>query len=207
MQVAIGYYEKTVESTPKSELGYLCLGSIYLRQKNFQQAEEIYSRGVQAAPASLTLGVNQALVVQTQGKPDRAIELYEKLLSVNPDILVVKNNLASLLTDHRCDQASHERARALTDGFRDSKIPLFRDTYAWVSVRLGLYHEEAILILKGIVRENETVGGYHYHLDEAYRKNGNSFDARKHLRRAIELEDPESPVAIGAREALELVSW
>jgi tetratricopeptide (TPR) repeat protein len=205
VQAAIGYFKKVVELAPVSELGYLSLGSIYLRQKDFQQAEEIYSRGVQAVPASLTLAINQAIVVETQGKLDRAIELYEKLLAANPDVLVVKNNLASLLTDHRSDQASHERARVLADGFRDSKIPLFRDTYAWASVRLGLYLEEAILILKGIVRENETMGIYHYHLGEAYRKNGNSFDARKHLRRAIELEGPESPVATEAQKALELL--
>ncbi|MDC1287349.1 tetratricopeptide repeat protein [Gammaproteobacteria bacterium] len=206
VQAAIGYFEKVVESAPESELGYLSLGSIYLQQRNFQQAEKIYSSGVKAVPTNLTLSINQALVVEAQGKLDRAILLYENLLKANPDALIARNNLASLLTDHRSDQASHERARVLAEVFRDSKIPLFRDTYAWASVRLGLYLEEAIAILNVVVRDNETVGIYHYHLGEAYRKNGNSFDARKHLRRAIELEDPESPVAIGAREALERVS-
>jgi tetratricopeptide (TPR) repeat protein len=205
VQAAIGYFQKTVELAPEFEFGYLNLGSIYLRQAEFQQAEDIFSSGVQAVPGSLTLAINHALVVEKQGKLDRAIVLYEKLLEANPNVLVARNNLASLLTDHRSDEASHERARVLADGFRDSKIPLFRDTYAWASVKLGLYLEEAILILKGIVRENETMGIYHYHLGEAYRKNGNSFDARKHLRRAIELEGPESPVATEAQKALELL--
>jgi tetratricopeptide (TPR) repeat protein len=206
VQAAIGYFEKVIETAPQLALGYLSLGSIYLRQNELSQAEDIFSNGVQAVPASLSLAINRALVTEQQGKLDRAIELYEKLLDANPGVLLVRNNLASLLTDHRIDQASHERARYLAEVFRDSKISLFRDTYAWSSVRLGLYLEEAIAILKTIVSENETVGIYHYHLGEAYRKNGNSFDARKYLRRAIELEDPESSVATRAREALELVS-
>jgi len=205
-QAAIGYFAKVVDLKPEAELGYLSIGSIYLRQRNFKQAEDIFNRGVKAIPDSWTLSINQALVVEALGKLDRAILLYENLLETNPDLLVAKNNLASLLTDHRSDQASHERARVLAEVFRDSKISMFRDTYAWSSVRLGLYLEEAIAILKVIVEENEKVGIYHYHLGEAYRKNGNSFDARKHLRRALELVDPKSPVAAGARESLKLVS-
>ena len=206
VQAAIGYFEKVIEVAPGFELGYLSLGSIYLRENKLSKAEAIFTSGVKAVPASLTLSINQALVVEGQGKFDRAIELYEGLLQGNPNIIVARNNLASLLSDHRDDTASHERARELAADFRDSKIPLFRDTYALASVKLSLYLEEAIVILKGIVRENETVGLYHYHLGEAYRKNVNSFDARKHLRRAVELESPESPVAADAKKSLALVS-
>lgn len=155
-------------------------------------------------PASLTLAINLALVVESQGKFDRAIELYERLLQKNPDIIVVKNNLASLLSDQRDDKASHERAQKLAEDFKDSKIPLFQDTYAWASVKLNLDLEEAILILKGIIKENEDVGLYHYHLGEAYRKTGNNSEARIHLRRAIELESPESSVAVAANKSLGL---
>jgi tetratricopeptide (TPR) repeat protein len=206
VEAAIGYFEMVVELSPGSEIGYLSLGSIYLREGQLLKAEAIFTSGVKAVPASLTLSINQALVVEKQGKIDRAIELYEKILEANPDVMIAKNNLASLLTDYRDDKASHERARELAAEFRDAKIPLFRDTYAWVSVKLDLYLEEAIAIFKSIIREDEDVGLYHYHLGEAYRKNGNSFDARKHLRRAIELENPESPIATDARKALDLVS-
>jgi tetratricopeptide (TPR) repeat protein len=204
IKAAIGYFEKAIEVTPEFEIGYLSLGSIYLGENNLAKAETIYTRGVKSVPASLTLAINQALVVESQGKIDRAIELYERLLQENPDIIVVKNNLASLLSDQRDDKASHERAQQLAEDFRDSKIPLFQDTYAWASVKLNLYLEEAIFILKGIIRENEDVGLYHYHLGEAYRKNGNSSDARIHLHRAIELESPESPVAVAANKSLGL---
>ena len=203
---AIGYFNKVIELSPESELGYLSVGGIYLSQGDFRNAEKVYSQGAQAVPGSLTLAINQALLVEHLGQLDRAIELYEQLLQSNPDVLVARNNLASLLTDHRTDLASHERARVLAEDLRDSKIALFRDTYAWTSVKLGLYLEEAISILRSIIRDNRDVGVYHYHLGEAYRKSGNSFEARRHLRKAIELEDPRSPVAIAAQEALKLVS-
>jgi tetratricopeptide (TPR) repeat protein len=150
--------------------------------------------------------MNLALVVERQGDFERAITLYEKLLRENPDIIIAKNNLASLLIDYRDDATSHARARELAGEFRDSRIPLFRDTYAWASVRSDLYLEEAAAILQSIVKDNETVGVFQYHLGEAYRKKGSSFDARRHLRRAIELEGPESPIAIEAQKTLEMLS-
>jgi tetratricopeptide (TPR) repeat protein len=150
--------------------------------------------------------MNLALVVERQEDFDRAINLYENLLRVNPDHILAKNNLASLLIDHREDQASHDRARKIASGFEDSKLPQFRDTYAWSSVKSGVYLQEAVQILKKIVKENEAVGVYHYHLGEAYRKTGDTNNAQSSLRKAIELEKPGSAVAVGAAKALKLVS-
>jgi tetratricopeptide (TPR) repeat protein len=145
--------------------------------------------------------MNLALVVERQEDFDRAINLYESLLRVNPDHIMAKNNLASLLIDHREDQASHDRARKIASGFEDSKLPWFRDTYAWSSVKSGIYLQEAVQILKKIVKENEAVGIYHYHLGEAYRKTGDTNNVRSSLRKTIELEKPGS----GAAKALKLV--
>ncbi|MCP4764903.1 MAG: hypothetical protein GY875_01385 [Gammaproteobacteria bacterium] len=78
----------------------------------------------------------------------KAIELYEASIAAQPDLIVAKNNLASLLTDQRDDQASHDRAREIAAEFRDSKVSMFRDTYAWASVKSGLYHGEAVVLLK-----------------------------------------------------------
>jgi len=203
---AIGYYEQVTRANPKLKAGYLSLASIYIRNNRLGEAEKILQKGLLELPDNLALSINLALVVERQGDIDKAIDLYENLLQINPDLILVKNNLASLLTDHREDQASHDRARQIATELKDSKIPQFRDTYAWSSVRSGLYLQEALVILKQIVKENETVGLYHYHLGEAYRKTGNAFDARNALRKAIELEKPGSTIAVNAAESLELVS-
>ena len=89
---------------------------------------------------------------------------------------------------------------------KDANLAVFRDTYAWASIKSGAFLEEAIIILKNILRDEEAFGLYHYHIGEAYRKNGNKFEARKSLRRAIELEAPGSPIAAEAEKSLRLVS-
>ena len=203
---AARYFEQAIRANPGLETGYLRLATIYLAENQLSKAENIFQQGLLQIPYSLELSMNLALVVERQGEFDRAIELYESLLQQNPEIIVAKNNLASLLIDHRDDAVSHERARELAGEFRNAKIPLFRDTYAWASVVSDMYLEEAVAILRSIVKENETVGIYHYHLGEANRKMGSSLDAHKHLRRAIELERPGSPVSIEAQRALELLS-
>ena len=203
---ATRYFELAIGANPRIESGYLRLAAIYLAENQLQKAETVFQKGLLEIPDSLELSMNMALVVERQGDFDRAIELYEGLLQDNPDIIVARNNLASLLIDYRDDAASYERARELATAFRDAKVPMFRDTYAWASVRSDLYLEEAVIILQSIIKENEGVGVYHYHLGEAYRKKGSSFDARKHLRKAIELESPDSPVANEAQKALKLLS-
>jgi len=206
LPTAIGYYDQVIKANPRLKTGYLSLASIYLRDKKLKEAEIILQNGLLEMPDNLALSINLALVVERQEDFDKAIKLYEKLLQVNPDIILAKNNLASLLTDHREDDASHESARQNAAEFKNSRVPQFRDTYAWASVRSGLYLQEAVLILKKIVRENGTVGLYHYHLGEAYRQTGNTYDARNSLRKAIALEEPGSTIAVNAGKSLKLVS-
>jgi putative PEP-CTERM system TPR-repeat lipoprotein len=203
---AIGYYEHVIRANPRLERGYLSLASIYTRDRKPQEAENILQTGLAELPDNLALTMNLALIVERKNDVDRAIDLYEEVLLLNPGMILAKNNLASLLADHREDQASLARAREIASEFRDSKVPQFRDTYAWASVRSGLYLQEAIVILEKIVRDNETVGLYHYHLGEAFRKSGNKYEARNSLRKAIEVEKPGSRVAVNATESLKLVS-
>ncbi len=206
VQTAIGYFEQVIKANPKLEIGHRSLAAIYMRGNQIKETEIVLQNGLHEMPGNVSLSIDLAIVFEKQEVFDKAIELYEGLLQVNSDLIIAKNNLASLLTDHREDEASHDRARQIAAEFRNSRVPQFRDTYAWASVRSGLYLQEAILILKKIVRENETVGAYRYHLGEAYRKSGNTYDARNSLRKAIALEEPGSSIAINAGKSLKLVS-
>jgi hypothetical protein len=52
------------------------------------------------------------------------------VLEKTDKMLVTRNNLASLLTDHRSDEAGLQRARTISAELKDSPIPQFRDTDA-----------------------------------------------------------------------------
>jgi tetratricopeptide (TPR) repeat protein len=144
-----------------------------------------------------------AFIYERQSEFNNAIAIYEAILELNPELLVAKNNLASLMADHRQDQESLERARQLATEFRNSAIPQFRDTYAWASVMLGTNLEEAVVILEGIVKDNSEVDVYNFHLGEAYRRKGDSENAMVYLSKAIELSAPGSDVAERANSSLQ----
>ena len=58
-------------------------------------------------------------------------------------------------------------------------------------------------MLEGIVRENEQVDVYNYHLGEAYRKKGDRESATTYLQRAADLASPGSTIAKQAVESLQ----
>jgi tetratricopeptide (TPR) repeat protein len=86
--------------------------------------------------------------------------------------------------------------------FRDSRVPQFRDTYAWALVRSNKNIEEAVAILKKIVKDNDSVGVYKFHLGEAYREMGEIENARSTLGLAMRQLTPESRLAEQAKAAL-----
>ncbi len=195
VQAAIDYFQQTVEINPAFEPGYRGLATIYLHQGRLEEAEGVLQAGLRELPANVSMSANLASVYERRQELDKAIEVYETLLQVNPDLIIAKNNLASLLSDHRQDPASLERARQIAAEFRDSSVPQFRDTYAWVSVIAGTNLEEAVAILEGIVQENENVPVYAYHLGEAYRRKGDSANAIAYLDKAAELAGPNTDIA------------
>ncbi len=169
-------------------------------------AELVLMDGLALKPDSTAIAVNLASIFELQHKFEKAISLYEELLQSTPDLIVAKNNLASILTDHREDLESFVRARQMALEFRDSGVPQFRDTYAWASVRARTNFEEAVGILEEIVEENANVGVYRYHLGEALMKIGDVDNARIQLMKAIELEGEGSPVSAKARKSLQPAS-
>jgi uncharacterized protein (DUF2225 family) len=65
--------------------------------------------------------------------------------------------------------------------------------------------EQAVVILESIVKENDSVGVFNYHLGEAYRKQGDKDNAIVYLNKALKNSLPESEVALKARQSLRLV--
>jgi tetratricopeptide (TPR) repeat protein len=203
---AIDHFNKVVEISPGADIGYRSLATIYRRKNDLNSAVKILERGLSAIPDSPVLSMSLASIYEAGGKFDKAMQIYEDLLAKNPDLLVAKNNLASLLTDQVGDQASLDRARMMSAELRTSPIPQFRDTYAWAAVKSGSNIEEAVVILENIIKENDQVGVYNYHLGEAYRVKGETNNAIVYLKKATELARPGSDVSNKAKQSLQQIN-
>ena len=200
---AIAHYNTVIESNPELDAGYRGLVTSHVRENDLEKAKNAANQGLSALPGHLVLSMNLASINEMQGNFDAAIEIYESLLAENPKLIVARNNLASLLTDYRGDSSNLDKARSLSAEFKDSKIPQFQDTYAWANVKSGKNLEEAVAILKKIVKEDDAVDVYNFHLGEAYRVKGDSENAKVYLTRAAGLAQPGSDVADKAKQSLQ----
>jgi tetratricopeptide (TPR) repeat protein len=94
------------------------------------------------------------------------------------------NNLASLLADHRSDQASLDRAQSLAASLRQSPVPQFKDTLGWVTYLHGDY-KDAVPPLEDASRAIANRALVHYHLGMSYIGIGQGEKASEQLKLAL----------------------
>ena len=101
--------------------------------------------------------------------------------------MVAANNLASLLSDHRNDKASLEKAQTLAASLRETQIPQFKDTLGWISYRRDDYVNAVSLLEKAVVALPD-VPLVRYHLAMSYIAVGQTAKALEQLRVALSLD-------------------
>jgi cellulose synthase operon protein C len=135
-------------------------------------------------PDSSALRLALAGLLERAGDYEAAISEYEQLLIKEPGSLVVSNNLASLLADHRSDKASIERAQSLAASLRQSPVPQFKDTLGWVTYLRG-DHKAAVPLLEDAAKAISYSAMVHYHLGMSYIAVGESKKASEQLKVAL----------------------
>jgi tetratricopeptide (TPR) repeat protein len=172
-----------------------------LLQQQPAAAMQTMERGVKETGGAATLVVDLASLYEKSGQTDKAIALYDDLLKKNPDSDAFANNLAMLLSTYRSDPQSLERARALSEKFKDSPTAAYVNTSGWVAYRQGRY-EEAVALLKRATEKEPNAPLMRYQLALAQIKTGQVDQARRNLEDALKVGG-SLPWAGQAREQLE----
>ncbi len=135
----------------------------------------------------------QAGQLEVAGDFEGAISVYEDLYAQDTGSELIANNLASLLSSHRPDPESQERAYSIARRLRSADEPHFQDTYGWILARRG-EAEEALPHLEraaaGLPQEPLVL----YHLGAAQHALGQP-EARASLERAVAAAGPGTPDA------------
>ena len=118
--------------------------------------------------------------------------------------MIAANNLASLLSDHRNDKASLEKAQTLAASLRETQIPQFKDTLGWISYRRDDYVNAISLLEKAVVALPD-VPLVRYHLAMSYIAVGQTAKALEQLRVALSL-DPNPRLKDQIEQALNKLS-
>lgn len=181
---AIQVFKGIVAAQPKNPAGYQQLAVAQQRANQSADAEKTVNEGLVAIPNDFGLKLTLAGIYENSKRIDEAIKTYETLIKDRPDSEMVSNNLASLLTDYRTDQASHERAHKISSTFKDSEIPQFLDTFGWASFKVGKF-DDAEKALKSALEKMPETAIYHYHLAKILVAKNDVPEAKVALQKAI----------------------
>jgi Flp pilus assembly protein TadD len=125
------------------------------------------------------------------------------MLEKQPGNLILANNVASLLLEHRTDQASLKRASSLAAILRKSAIPQFKDTLCWASYREGDY-KTAVPLCEEAAAALPNEAAVRFHLGMSYAAISKPDKASEQLTKALEMA-PQGGLAELIHTALEKI--
>ena len=174
-----------IAKQPSSVIGYKALSDLYVSQKNYDAAIQAIRDGLKQQPDNIMLHLALAGTLEASGDFNGAIAENESLLAKDPTSIIVINNLASLLADHRTDKTSLDRAQTLAASLQGSPLPQLKDTVGWVDYRVGNYNAAAPL-LEAAVKAMPTLPLIHYHLGMTYAALGQQDKAAEQFKMALD---------------------
>jgi cellulose synthase operon protein C len=177
-------YRALIVAEPGAEVPVRLLYGVLTSQGKAEAAQTVLDAGIAAIPTSGTLLWMKAGERERAGDIDGAIAIYDDLYARDSSSVVVANNLASLITTHRSDAASLERAFAVARRLRGSDVPAFQDTYGWIEYRRGNL-DEALVNLESAAKGLPDDALAQFHLGMAYAALGRKDDAIAQLTLAL----------------------
>ena len=181
---AMKSFMTAIEKHPKDIIGYRAVADLYVRQNDNAAALKVIRAGLKEQPDSVILHLALAGILELNGDYEAAISEYEYILTQQPGSLIAANNLASMLSDHRTDKASLERAQSLVASLRNSPVPQFKDTLGWVNYRRGDF-KAAVPLLEEAAAALPDLAMVHYHLGMGYLAMGQANRAAEEFTKAL----------------------
>ncbi|MBG6176198.1 tetratricopeptide (TPR) repeat protein [Labrenzia sp. EL_208] len=153
---------KSAAAIEGSVLGNTSLAQFYFATGKLEEADAAIRSGLAKDENNTALRLMLTSVLQQTEKFDEAIEEYEKLFKADPDSTIVANDLASLLSERRGDEASLERAFEIAQRFRTSEVPHYLDTLGWIYYLRGEY-SSALPLLRNAAEKLPNLGLAQFH--------------------------------------------
>jgi cellulose synthase operon protein C len=181
---AMKSFMTAIDKQPKDIIGYRAVADFYVRQNANAAALKVIRAGLKEQPESVVLHLALAGILERNKDYEAAISEYEYILTKQPGSLIAANNLASMLSDHRADKVSLERAQSLAASLRNSPVPQFKDTLGWVNYRRGDF-KAAIPLLEEAAAALPDLPMVHYHLGMGYVAVGQATRASEVFKKAL----------------------
>jgi tetratricopeptide (TPR) repeat protein len=180
---AIAEFQKVLAVNPKSVETMRLIGDVYELKGVPDEAVKMYRQAYEVAPNNVASALALAGGLVQAGRVAEARTQYLNIVKAQPDDPVVLNNAAYLLADTGgdLDEALRLAKSALA---KSPGQPAYSDTVGYVYLKKGL-KDSAVQTFSNLVRRNQHVPAFRYHLALALYEKGDKAAARKELRTAL----------------------
>lgn len=186
-------YNKSVEAMkyfPEQPLPYALAGVALMMQKDFKNALPFLEKGVILTDDKIALKSQfysyMADCYYSLGSVQKAFDMFDQVLRINPDDILVLNNYAYYLSlrDENLSLAEQMSSKAVA---MESDNSTYLDTYAWVLYKRGNYSQAKFYIKLAIEKEKEPSGVLYEHCGDILYRNGEKEEALKMWQKALEI--------------------
>ncbi len=181
-------YNQVIADNPQKSGGYIMLARLLSGQNRLDHSKAVLDAGLAHSEDKDRLLFMNAGFLEQMGDFDGAIAIYSQLFEQAPNSDLLANNLASLLSEHRTDKESLDKAFAVSKRLRDSDFPPYQDTYGWVLYLNGDF-DRALAVFAKAEAELGTNPIFMYHQGMAFSRVGQKEQAIALLKRAIEISE------------------
>jgi tetratricopeptide (TPR) repeat protein len=183
LDIAIQQLEALSAKRPKDAFLHTRLGEIYRRAGKLDVSAGHLRKAIELAPEQPSPKLQLALQLDEQGQRAEARQLYEQLLKLQPNNVVVLNNLAYMMAESgtELDQALTLAQRAKQAMPEEVNVA---DTLGWIYIKKNL-SDNAIDIYRNLVRRQPDRSTFHYHLGMALYQKGDRTQAKQALLTAL----------------------
>ena len=174
-------YEKALKYNQTTDL-VIKLSEASARSGKFEEGTKPLLAWLSDHPKDSRVLQFLGMAYQNMKRNDKAIETYEKVLTIQPDNVVVLNNLAWLYSLAKNPKALELAERAYQASPDDIGV---QDTYGWLLVQQG-QAEKGLQLLEQVIIILPGVPEVQYHYAVALMKSGEKEKARKILIELLE---------------------
>jgi putative PEP-CTERM system TPR-repeat lipoprotein len=191
-------YEKAYELAPSSYLAR----RLFVGRRDLQQGQAAFD-GLRSWLEKSGKDIDSwgllASSLQESGQLKEALAAYEKAYELNPDMLVLQNNLAWLYQELGDKKALALAEKLASASGIENKVEIL-DTVGWVFLQNGKEDKGLVLLQQAAMQDPRNVG-VRLHLATAFAKTGKKDEAKKELERLLK-ENKSFPERAKAEEML-----
>ena len=181
---------EAIKYFPEQPLPYALSGIALMMQKQFAEALPLFEKGVELTDDKPELRSQfysyLADCYYNLDSVERAFKMFDEVLKINPNDILVLNNYAYYLSlrNERLALAEKMSSQAVT---MESDNATYLDTYAWVLYKRGEYSQARYYIKLAIEKDKDPSGVLYEHYGDILYRSGEHQEALKMWKKAAEM--------------------